>query len=109
MKKELYLVLKSSEKAVAALEQLKLEGYNATVVSTESLKHAIDDYPGDNHFFSLRQYEKVEMLESVLCLFVVEDNRLEHIKEIIRQYTNNFKDIKGFMYSRDIADYEGSI
>ena len=31
------------------------------------------------------------------------------IKEIIRQYTNNFKDIKGFMYSRDINDYEGSI
>ena len=49
------------------------------------------------------------MLESVLCLFVVEDNKLEHIKEIIRQYTNNFKDIKGFMYSRDINDYEGSI
>ena len=109
MKKELYLVLKSSEKAVATLEQLKAEGYNATVVSTESLRHAIDDYPGDHHFFSLRQYEKVEMLESVLCLFVVEDTRLEHIKEIIRQYTNNFKDIKGFMYSRDIADYEGSI
>lgn len=57
----------------------------------------------------MRQYEKIEMLESVLCLFVVEDNKLEHIKEIIRQYTNNFKDIKGFMYSRDITDYEGSI
>ena len=109
MKKELYLVLKSSEKAVAALETLKAEGYNATVVSTESLRHAVDDYPGDHHFFSLRQYEQVQMLESVLCLFVVEDNKLEHIKQIIRDCTNNFKDLKGFMYSRDITDYEGSI
>ena len=109
MKKELHLVLKNGEKAFAALEHLKAEGYNATVVSTESLRHAIDDYPGDHHFFSLRHYEKAQELESVLCLFVVEADRLEHLKEIVRECTNGFRDIKGFMYSREIDDYEGSI
>ncbi len=109
MKKELYLVLKTSEMAFSTLEELRSQGFNATVMSTESLRHAVDYYPGEHHFFNLRQLEKREMLESVLCLFVVEENELERVKNIIRECTNNFKDIKGFMYSRDIQDYEGSI
>ena len=109
MKKELQLVLKGSNRAVEALEALKAEGFNATVISTDSLRHAVDYYPGDHHFFNLRQFENHDMMESVLCLFVVDEEKLETLKDVIRRYTNNFKDIKGFMYSHDILDYEGSI
>ena len=109
MKKELYLVLKNSEKVFATLEELKKEGFNATVMSTESLRHAVDYYPEEHHFFNLRQFEQKEMVQSILCLFVVEANQLETLKKVIRDYTNNFTDIKGFMYSRDINDFEGSI
>ena len=109
MKKELYLVLESTDRAFSTLEELRREGFNATVMSTESLRHAVDYYPGDHHFFNLRQLEQKEMHQSILCLFVVDDNRLETLKNVIRRFTTNFKDIKGFMYSRDIADYEGSI
>lgn len=109
MKKELNLVLKSSDRAFSTLEELKKEGFNATVVSTESLRHAVDYYPEEHHFFNLRQLEKKEMLESILCIFVVDEEQLESIKQVIRKHTNNFNDIKGFMYSRDIEDYEGSI
>lgn len=109
MKKELFLVLKSSERAFSTLEELKAQGFNATVISSESLRHAVDYYPGEHHFFNLRQLEEKEMMESILCLFVVDDNKLPVIKDIIRKFTDNFKEIKGFMYSRDILDYEGSI
>ncbi len=109
MKKELFLVLKSSERAFSTLEELKSQGFNATVISSESLRHAVDYYPGEHHFFNLRQLEEKEMMESILCLFVVDDNKLPVIKDIIRKFTDNFKEIKGFMYSRDILDYEGSI
>ena len=109
MKKELYLVLKSSDKAFETLEELKREGFNATVVSGESLRHAVDYYPEEHHFFNLRQLEQKELAQSVLCLFIIDENKLETIKDIIRRYTRNFEDIKGFMYSRDINDYEGSI
>lgn len=109
MKKELNLVLKNSEKAFATLEELKKEGFNATVVSTESLRHAIDYYPEENHFINLRYIEQNNMTQSVLCLFIVEENQLDVIKKVIREYTNNFNDIKGFMFSRNISDYEGSI
>ena len=109
MKVELTLVLKSTERAYETLQQLNEEGFNATVISTESLRHAVDYYPGEHHFFNLRQLENKEMLESILCVFVVDQEKVEQLKRVIREFTNEFKDIKGFMYSRSIDDYEGSI
>ena len=109
MKVELTLVLKTTERAYETLEALKSAGFNATVMSSESLRHAVDYYPGEHTFINLRHLEEKDMLESVLCLFVVDSPRLEELKKVIRDYTNNFKDIKGFMYSRSIDDYEGSV
>ena len=109
MKVELTLVLKTTERAFETLEALKSAGFNATVMSSEYLRHALDYYPGEHTFINLRHIEQKEMLESVLCLFLVDDNRLEDLKNVIREYTNTFKEIKGFMYSRPIDDYEGSI
>ena len=109
MKVELTLVLKTTERAFETLEALKQAGFNATVMSSESLRHALDYYPGEHTFINLRHIEEKEEMESVLCLFLVDDNHLEDLKNVIREYTNNFKEIKGFMYSRPIDDYEGSI
>ena len=109
MKVELTLVLKTTQKAYGALEEIKKEGFNATVMSSESLRHAVDYYPGEHHFINLRHIEEKQSLESILCVFLVEADRLEELKKVIRKCTNNFQDIKGFMYSRPIEDYEGSI
>ena len=109
MKKELYLVLETSDRAYETLKDLKAEGFNATVLSSESLRHAVDYYPGEHHFFNLRELEQRPLLESILCLFLVDEEKIDELKNIIRRETNNFEDIKGFMYSRSIDDYEGSI
>ena len=109
MKVELTLVLETTGKAQETLEHIRDAGFNATVMSSESLRHALDYYPGEHHFINLRHIEEKETLESVLCLFVIDDNSLEELKSVIRYYTNKFEDIKGFMYSRSIDDYEGSI
>ena len=108
MKVELTLVLESTSRAYSTLEALKKEGYNATVMSSDSLRHAVDYYPGEHHFINLRHIEEKQTLESILCVFVVDKDKLEHLKETIREYTNSFKDLKGFMYSRSIEDFEGS-
>ena len=107
--KELYLVLKASPEAYRTLEELKSEGFNATVLSAESLRHAVDYYPEEHHFFPLRHLEREEMAESIVVLFLLSDERVELAKATIRSYTNGFRDIKGCMYSRSIDDYEGSI
>ena len=109
MKKILYLTLEVNSETVKVLEEIKNDGYNATMISSGSLHHAFDVLPEERHFFSLRHVESVKNNESVLGLFVIDEDKLEHLKEVIRKNTDNFKKIKGFMFSRDIQDYEGSI
>ena len=109
MKRELNLVLKNSKLAYQILDELKKQGFNGTVITTESLRHAVDYYPEEHHFFTLRQLEQKDMLESIFVVFIVEEKEIGIIKDVVRRYTNNFKDIKGFMFSRSVDDYEGSI
>ena len=110
MKKALYCVMKNSPTAFEALDELKQSGFNATVVNTESLHHALDYYPEDHHFFNLRQFERRnEDQESILCIFVGEEDLIQTVKEHIRKTTGNFSYIRGFMYTQSLEDYEGSI
>ena len=109
MKAELTLVLKSTVNVYQTLEAIKNDGFNATVASTESLRHATDYYEGDHHFLGLRHLEAAQRMENVLCLFVVDQERLEKLKDSIRRHTGNFNDVHGFMYSHPIEDFEGSI
>lgn len=109
MKVELTLVLKTTERAYGTLEAIKRAGYNATVMTTESLRHAVDYYPGEHTFISLRHVEQRDTFESILGVFIVDDNRLDDLKKVIRECTKDFTEIKGFMYSRPINDFEGSI
>ena len=89
MKVELTLVLKTTERAYETLEQIKNAGFNATVMSSESLRHAVDYYPGEHHFINLRHIAEKDMLESILCLFVIDQSRLEELKAVIRHYTSS--------------------
>ena len=109
MKRIIYLVLKTTPESLHTLEEIRHEGYNATIMTTESLRHAIDDLPEESYFMSLRQVEKMTTNESFMCLFVIDEEKMDHLKEVIRKSTNCFKKIRGFMFSRPIEDYEGSI
>ena len=109
MKRIVYLVLKSSPESLRTLEEIRRDGYNATIMTTESLRHAVDELPEERYFMNLRQVEKMTTNESFMCLFVIDEDKVEHLKEVIRKSTENFKKIRGFMFSRPIEDYEGSI
>ena len=109
MKKVLYLILKNTSVAHNVLEQIREEGYNMTLISSESLRHVVDDFPEENHFFTLRNYQQGQELESMLCIFVGEEDKVESIKKSVRKYTNGFKNVRGFMFSVSAEDYEGSI
>ena len=109
MKKALYLVLKSTPKAFETFEDLRQRGFNGTAVSSESLRTAVEYYPEEHHFFNLRDLEKHDIKESVLVIFVIDEEKVEELKDVIRWDTNNFTNPKGFMYSFALEDYEGNI
>ncbi len=100
--------MQSRPQAFHTLEEIKAKGFNATLLSGESLRHAVDYYPEEHHFLSLHHLEERDTRESVFVLFIVEEEQLEELKDVIRKETGNFHDIKGFMYSRPIEDYEGT-
>ena len=109
MKKILYLILGKDAFALDVLDSIKRSGYNGTLIETASLRHALDDtFPEDKHFFSLVNYESHLKDESLLALFVVNEESLEPLKQCIRDHTDNFRKIKGGMFSRSISDYEGT-
>ena len=109
MKKVLYLILGKDAVALDVLDSIKKSGYNGTLIETASLRHALDDsFPEDKHFFSLVNYESHQKEESILALFVVDEESLEPLKACIREHTDGFRKIKGGMFSRSIADYEGT-
>jgi hypothetical protein len=109
MKKILYLILGKDAVALDVLDSIKKSGYNGTLIETASLRHALDDsFPEDKHFFSLVNYESHLKEESLLALFVVNEESLEPLKQCIRDHTDNFRKIKGGMFSRSISDYEGT-
>ncbi len=111
MKKILYLILDSGEAALDAYESIKKSGYNGTLIESASLRHALDlGYPEDRYFFSLAAYEaSKDKEESTFALFIVDADKLETLKETIREHTDNFHKVKGAMFSRTIDDYEGTI
>lgn len=109
MKKILYLVLKNTPKAHETLEALKEKGFNGTLIGSNSLRHTMEYYPEEHNFLNLRHLESnIDTSESVMCMFVWDEEVIETIKEEIRKHTDNFSSIKGFMFTKNIEDYEGS-
>ena len=110
IKKVLYLILENGNEAISVFDSIRQAGYNGTLMRTASLRHALDDdQPEDTHFFSLTQYEHFhDHGEAMFALFVVDEEKLEGLKAMIRVKTDNFEKLAGGMFSRSLEDYEGS-
>lgn len=110
MKRILYLFLENSPIAIEVLQAVKSKGYNGTVLETISVRHAIEgDLPEETHFFTLMDWDMLNEKESTLTMFLLDDEKVEGLKSAIREHTNNFKKIKGAMFTKKIEDYEGNI
>ena len=113
MKKVLYLILENGNEAISVFDSIRQAGYNGTLMRTASLRHALDDdQPEDTHFFSLTgvcAFGRTEQDgEAMFALFVVDEEKLEGLKAMIRMKTDNFEKLAGGMFSRSLEDYEGS-
>ena len=109
MKKVLYVILKNSSESFDILETLKNEGFNGTLIGSNSLRHAVDAFPEEHHFLNLRQIEDTEISEFIVCMFVWEESIIEVIRSRVREMTGNFQKVHGFMFSKNVEDYEGTL
>ena len=101
--------IKKHRKSIWNIFDLRSRGFNGTAVNSESLRRVVESYPEEHHFFNFWDLEQHELKESILVIFVVDEDKSEELKDVIRWDTNNFTNPKGFMYSFELNDYEGNI
>ncbi len=109
MKRILYLFLENSPIAVEVLSSVKEKGFNGTMLETISVRHAIDSQVEETHFFSLMNWDMLNNRESTVTMFLVDEEKVEDLKNEIRSHTNDFKKVKGGMFTKKVEDFEGTI
>jgi len=109
MKKLLFVVLEQTQDTHNLLHELSLKGINGTAVASSSLKHILADENEDiPQFISLSHIHENKFTQNTTIYFVLEEKEVNEVKEIIRNYTNNFTSTKGGMFSLPLNDFEGS-
>lgn len=109
MKHLLFLILDHGELVDELFKELAKKKFNATVLSASSIKHALDDEDSEHvHFININHLENHISSKSTTCYFVVDENKIDELKDLIRTETKNFTKIKGAMFTTPLSDYEGS-
>ncbi len=110
MKHILNLYLGMNDATLDLLHSIREKGYNGTIINTVSLKHELEGTEEDDvQVLTLHSIEKRHIDESLTCRFIVDEEKLEELKQTIRDLTGNFTLVHGGMYSRPLPDYEGTL
>ena len=110
MKCILNLYLDMNDHTYELLHKIREDGYNGTVINSVSLKHELEGTEEDEiHVLTLHAIEKRHVTESLTCRFIINEEDVEELKQIIRDLTANFTLVHGGMYSRPIPDFEGTL
>ena len=110
MKHLLRVYIENVDHAFELLRDIREHGYNGIIFNTSSLKHKLEDSENDEYlFFNLEHLNHSHLVETTFCYFIVDEDKLEDLKSLVREGTNHFKDIRGGMYSSPLSDYEGSL
>ena len=109
MKHLLFVVLENKKETNELIFALSKKGFNGTVLSSTSLKHVIHDEEEDVlSFVSLAHLSENKFVHNTTIYFILEDDKISEIQEIIRDLTGKFTLIKGGMFSTPIESFEGS-
>ena len=93
MKNILILILKNGDATGELFQILSHKGFNSSVLIAKSLKHILqdDEEDDDRMFFNLRHLATGTHKDSCFSYFILDDEDLKTVKDLIRKYTNNFK------------------
>ncbi|HBM70862.1 MAG TPA: hypothetical protein DEF61_02385 [Firmicutes bacterium] len=109
MKVLLFAILDHQEETEKLLHQLSSEGYNGTVIPTSGLHHVLPSF-NDSQTGAISLSCMVDDLPSgnITLFIVIEEEKVEILKEKIRNATSSFKKIKGGMFVLPLSSVEGT-
>lgn len=109
MKHLLFVVLENTKETHDLISELSHHGINGTVIPTKSLKHVLQDENEDlPSFISLSHIHENNLTANTTFYFILEDEKLKEVQQLIREATHEFSSTKGGMFTTPIESYEGS-
>lgn len=111
MKVLLFAVLDRGEATDALYAAIIADGYNGTIIKTQSLKHILNNAALEKTaVLSLSEIAEDTHLsgQNSTMFVIVDDTKLPQLQKDIRHYTENFTKIHGAMFVVPIESFEGS-
>ena len=109
MKQLLFVILENKPETEEVIHELSNRGFNGTILSSTSVHNFMldeeDDVPS---FFSLAHISEKKFVHNTTLYFILEEEKLSEVQEIIRKITGNFTKVKGGMFKTPISSFEGS-
>ena len=109
MKHLLFVVLENKPTTEELIHELSNKGFNGTILSSTSVHNFMLDEEEDvPSFFSLAHISEKKFVHNTTLYFILEDEKLNEVQQIIRDVTSNFTKVKGGMFKTPIESFEGS-
>ncbi len=109
MKHLLFVVLENNTVTEDVIHQLSKSGFNGTILSSTSVHNYMHDEEEDTlSFFSLAHLSENKFVHNTTLYFILEDEKIAEVQQIIREITGNFTKVKGGMFKTPIESFEGS-
>lgn len=109
MKQLLFVVLENKPATQEIIHELSRRGFNGTILSSTSIhNYMIDEEEDTPSFFSLAHIAENKFVHNTTLYFILEEEKLQEVKEVIREITGNFTIVRGGMFKSPITDFEGS-
>ena len=109
MKQLLFVILENKPETEEVIRELSNRGFNGTILSSTSVHNFMldeeDDVPS---FFSLAHISEKKFVHNTTLYFILENDKITEVQEIIREITGNFTKVKGGMFKTPIESFEGS-
>jgi len=109
MKHLLFVILENKPETREIIHELSKQGFNGTILSSTSVHNFMldeeDDVPS---FFSLAHISENKFIHNTTLYFILEDEKIKEVQQIIREITANFTKVRGGMFKTPIESFEGS-
>jgi hypothetical protein len=111
MKILLFAILERGNATDALFSAIIADGYNGTIIKTQSLKHVLKN-PELESAAALSLSEIAEEThgsgQNSTMFVIVDDDKLPRLQKDIRDYTENFTKIHGAMFTISLDSFESS-